>query len=1098
MSDNKKVFDWINSGEFQSDVEEALTEVLKAAKNAENERQTANAFESALYYLIRSKTGMKVDFKSETAIDNIVHRFGTLVDRKSGHGRLDAVINNLVIEYKHFKKLNSEEQYTLACNQVRDYLIALKQNTGIKCSAILTDGLRISYFNFSNDTVVFSALSNLEKSDIATIVKAIVANETKKFVPKNIIKDFGISHMVSSETKSLACEFYSILKNKATDKTSMLYQEWLSLLHLSADDNGKGNDIEKRRRDLSLIFSDNIDNVELEYKALYALQTTYAIIVKLIACKVVDKLDFNANARSFYDLSSITSKEMQAFFEKVEDGYSYRNSNVSNFLEGDFFSWYSDKGQWNNEIYSNICKIVKLINEYSSFSFNVVYEPVDVFKDLYMGIIPKSVRHSMGEYFTPEWLADCVVSEGLSRINNPEWKAIDPCCGSGIFVIALIKKIVGNIDINHLTETQKIEIKKSITSRVYGIDINPLSVLSARVGYYLALQPFGSLRDIEIPIYLGDSAIVPSKEVIDGIECYKYSVANEKLPFDVILPIRFVKSKDFGKIMSQFQACVKTDDESILSNMILCKLSKEEQKSMVLKDAISDLSKKLIYLHKNNWDGIWVRISTNFMLIARLDEFDLITGNPPWVKWEHLPAVYASKIKTLCNIKHIFSNDGGQFGGTQLNICALISNVAATNWLKCNGILAFLMPDSIMSQNSYEEYRNFYLDYDKKTRLYLQGIDKWEAPLRPFRCDDKPVTQDFNTYYYSSKPVDYSKGIPVRIITRSKDIKDDYLNTLSSFERVKPLLSISQSKAAQLAIGSTAFSYISEEYDFSLIIGKTDYQYRTGVEFTPQELYLLVGTGKSTQDGYYRFSNKKFNLSKYIIDDMPIEGWDLPVKYIYPIITSTHLRAFHYDYCNEYCILPYEKSNNKNPITYTKMQKEQCDLFSYLVSHKELIDQQSEKSKQMHRGKEFYSLSKIGNYTFAPYIVAARDNTKFCAAVIRPTMTGWNEVKQSICVKHTIIISQDNRNSFISENEAYYISGILNSDIVINYIHNSFKKNGFSLNKSQLYLPKFDCKNKIHNEIVNLAKTAETIDDVVPIQKELSKLYVQLCLIKNN
>ena len=358
----------------------------------------------------------------------------------------------------------------------------LKQNTGIKCSAILTDGLRISYFNFSNDTVVFSALSNLEKSDIATIVKAIVANETKKFVPKNIIKDFGISHMVSSETKSLASEFYGILKSKATDKTSMLYQEWLSLLHLSVDDNGKGNDIEKRRRDLSLIFSDNIDNVELEYKALYALQTTYAIIVKLIACKVVDKLDYNANARSFYDLSNITSKEMQAFFEKVEDGYSYRNSNVSNFLEGDFFSWYSDRGQWNNEIYSIICKIVKLINEYSSFSFNIVYEPVDVFKDLYMGIIPKSVRHSMGEYFTPEWLADCVVSEGLSKIHNPEWKAIDPCCGSGIFLITLIKRIVGNVDINHLTETQKIDIKKTITSRVYGIDINPLSVLSARVG----------------------------------------------------------------------------------------------------------------------------------------------------------------------------------------------------------------------------------------------------------------------------------------------------------------------------------------------------------------------------------------------------------------------------------------------------------------------------------------------------------------------------------------------------------------------------------------------------------------------------------------
>ena len=66
-------------------------------------------------------------------------------------------------------------------------------------------------------------------------------------------------------------------------------------------------------------------------------------------------------------------------------------------------------------------------------------------------------------------------------------------------------------------------------------------MLSARVGYYLALLPFGNLSNIEIPIYLGDSAIIPTKETIDGIVCYKYSVTNLKAPFDVILPERFVK-----------------------------------------------------------------------------------------------------------------------------------------------------------------------------------------------------------------------------------------------------------------------------------------------------------------------------------------------------------------------------------------------------------------------------------------------------------------------------------------------------------------------------------------------------------------------------
>lgn len=65
MSDytnNQIIKDWLNSGEFYSDIEDVRSEILKTAKAAENERQTANAFENALYYLIRNKTGLKIDF----------------------------------------------------------------------------------------------------------------------------------------------------------------------------------------------------------------------------------------------------------------------------------------------------------------------------------------------------------------------------------------------------------------------------------------------------------------------------------------------------------------------------------------------------------------------------------------------------------------------------------------------------------------------------------------------------------------------------------------------------------------------------------------------------------------------------------------------------------------------------------------------------------------------------------------------------------------------------------------------------------------------------------------------------------------------------
>lgn len=1089
-------YDWLQNGEYWVHVEEMRTAIMRDAMSAKTEAQTAEAFQRQLYYYIRLHTGIELDFKPETPIrDGLTHDFGVLKGRVSGRGRLDAVVNNLIIEYKKHVKLTKKRDQETAISQVKDYLQTLYKNDGVKYNAILTDGIKISYFGFDGNAIEFTAFKNIEAKDIDRIIRAIITNNCKKFIPENILKDFAVNSETESISKELAVELYNRLIKKPTEKTKMLFSEWESLMHLSYDDNGKGNDIEKRRTELSLIFKDNIINPEKEYKALFALQTAYAIIVKLIACKVIDKLDYGSSTKNYSDLTKVTASELQGFLENLEDGYVYRSSNIINLLEGDFFSWYSTKEQWNANLWQIIIKVISCIDEYSTFSFEIIYEPVDIFKDLYMSIMPKTVRHSMGEYFTPAWLADYVVQEGIKLQKNKNWKAIDPCCGSGTFIIALIKKIVGNVNLYALSDEQKQEIAEKILSSVYGIDINPLSVLSARVGYYLALRPFGDVQNVEIPIYLGDSAVTPTKEQIDDITCYMYSVSNKKKSFDVILPARFVEQKNFGKIMASLQTAVKTNDEKILYEMILGQLSDSEKKSSELIKEIKIMSNNLVELHKKNWDGIWVRIATNFMLIARLQKFDLIVGNPPWVKWEHLPSLYAAKIKELCNIRHIFSTRG-RFGGTQLNICALISNVSATNWLKDTGVQAFLMPDSIMSQNSYEEFRYFYLDYENKERLYLQKIDKWEKPLKPFTCDDVVVSQDFNTYYYSRKKVDYKKGIDVTTISRPKNISDLIVNKENSYADVKKYLIFGNKKAAQMSDTTSAFSYLSDVYDFSVIIGSSSYEYRTGVEFTPQELYMLVGGGISKKANHYRFFNKKFSRSKYIVDDMPQNGWDLPTEYIYPIITGPSITPFKTAIENEYCILPYSEDKTDAPISISDMMNTNPELFDYLLNHQDLINSQSEKSKDMHRGKEFYALSKIGPYTFGDYIVAARDNTKFCANVVEPATTSWGEEKRSICVKHTMIISRDISGRFITKDEAYYINGILNSTIVIEYMKNTFKSNGYSLKKSRFYLPLYDKSNDIHKQISKLAKKASMITDekeITKIQRQLSDLYIKMC-----
>src|SRR6185437_11013101 len=78
----------------------------------------------------------------------------------------------------------------------------------------------------------------------------------------------------------------------------------------------------------------------------------------------------------------------------------------------------------------------------------------------------------------------------------------------------------------------------------------------------------------------------------------------------------------------------------------------------------------------------------------------------------------------------------GRTGGINLNICALISYVAMTNWMQRNGRLAFLMPRELANQASYEGWRRL------GGKWNFLGFHDWSNAGHPF----DPVKEDFMTY----------------------------------------------------------------------------------------------------------------------------------------------------------------------------------------------------------------------------------------------------------------------------------------------------------------------------------------------------------------
>jgi SAM-dependent methyltransferase len=128
----------------------------------------------------------------------------------------------------------------------------------------------------------------------------------------------------------------------------------------------------------------------------------------------------------------------------------------------------------------------------------------DVLKVLYESIITAQTRKRLGEYYTPDWLAEKLVAD---VIDAPlEQRVLDPSCGSGTFVFHAVRRYL-----DAATKARKTlpEAIRGVTRQVFGIDLHPVAVTLARVTYLLAIgHKRLASRDrgpIDVPVVLGDS-----------------------------------------------------------------------------------------------------------------------------------------------------------------------------------------------------------------------------------------------------------------------------------------------------------------------------------------------------------------------------------------------------------------------------------------------------------------------------------------------------------------------------------------------------------------------------------------------------------------
>lgn len=426
------------------------------------------------------------------------------------------------------------------------------------------------------------------------------------------------------------------LNTTVPEKTS----EWVKLFKLFYGDLLDGEEWKKSVQ--SLGFSSNNEN-----QILLCMYTAYSMTIKGLQNHILS--DHVPHGSRTDAVSIFTDEMLQEFNIKP-------NSDI------ELFDWAINSND--NEIIEALIQHAAIIQKYNTtILLNSVDSNRPFTKLIFQSFFPKTVRHHLGEYYTPKWLVQMTINQSLVVDKSfGKRNFIDPSCGSGAFLVELIHR---------LSKTGKYSIL-DICQMVCGIDINPVAVTASTTNYVLSLlssfsfDEFNSIeKKVTIPVYFGDSMLSPSS-IKDG----HYSIPT-------------------------------SDGEIVYSKNI----------------TLADFSVNMEFDASNKSGQSYAKAQHKLSLLGKFTD---MVGNPPWISWEHVSEEYKAKMKSTFLEKYsLYEKQGNdsRLGIGHDDICVAFMMICSDRFLKKNGRISLLLKQSIYQGEAHSLFRTLEIKKGDTSRL---------------------------------------------------------------------------------------------------------------------------------------------------------------------------------------------------------------------------------------------------------------------------------------------------------------------------------------------------------------------------------------------
>ncbi|MCD6128262.1 SAM-dependent DNA methyltransferase, partial [Candidatus Bipolaricaulota bacterium] len=979
----------------------------------------------------------------------------------------DAVFDRLIVEFKRPGLLSSPRTRAEAIDQLRGYLEALAKKEGRKrLAGVVFDGEKLVFIRFRAGHISVEPLAPADRGALEKLFRWLAGlSSGVALTAENLARDFSVGQ--DRTRKAIGTLYQALTESLLTQPEGMvakLFEQWRLFFSEAIDyrEAFGGRKLAPLKKWVEKC-GITVDTPEEAERFFFSLHTYFALLVKLIAWLALSRhLGPKLGVPLFNTLSELPSEELREKLREMERGGIFRDFGVENLLEGDFFAWYLYG--WGERMEEAIRGLIRRLSEYDPTTLSIdPDETRDLLKKLYHYLLPREVRHNLGEYYTPDWLAQRLLNqvdqefftsrnESVLRRKLERLRWLDPACGSGTFLVLLIKRYRELGDRLMVPEDELLEV---ILKNIVGFDINPLAVITARVNYLLALGDLLEYRKgpITIPVYLADSVLLP--ELGEDLETSGlYQVRTSVGVFGVPQAV-FVEGR-FDRFCSLLEEAVRSEvSPDAFLERVVEKLGLSEAERKAAADALRALYGQLLELHRKGLDGLWARLLLNNFAPLTVGKFDYVVGNPPWVNWEHLPDGYRQAIAPIWLKYELFEQKGMRAAFTKDDVSVLMTYVACDRFLNVGGRLGFLITQSVFkTELGGKGFRRFRLPRDK-------GKD---VPLKVVHVDDMVALNPFEGASNRTAVMVLEKGSPNRYPVpytvwrkkgRGRFTYDSSLEEVISATRTLRFAAEPVDPEDPTSPWLTARKGALRA--LRKVFGKSDYIAHEGVNTGGANAVYWVEIVAKRPDGLVVVRN----ITKGAKRKVPEVTEAIEPDLLYPLLRGRDVQRWRAE-PSAWIVLTRTEGMKEKTFSSSEFQSRYPYTYAYLKRFESALLKRRDSVLQraMKTGTPFYAMAAISDYTFAPWkVVWTRVGTDITGAVVGQREC-VGKLKPVIPAETAVLVAFDELE------EAHYFCAVLNSApwrfvIVSTAVHGT---GGFGspnvLRKARI--PKYDPADPVH------------------------------------